>query len=426
MRFSVNTQWMLLEQLVRTATAFFVGIYVARYLGLTQFGVLSYCMSVVAIITTVSRFGMDSILTRELSRGPHERQKIRASAALMMFVAALTFSVLCLLILYFSGTSSTTLVYVSILLLMPILQCLYVVDYQYQAQQQAKVTSMIKAAALLVGALVRLILVEHDAGLLWIIAVSPMESLLIGSAFALLNRRSTQQPIFRGASLEYIKPLARSAWPMVLSSLSTILYLRTDQLMIQHMLGAQELGLYSAASKIYEGWVVIPFIVSVAALPSLVKQRKISIAAYERELCTLFAVVFWGGVIAALICSIFSEFIVRISFGVEFLASAQVLSICMWAAAFSGLSSISTRYFVTEGLERLNLRRTLFTLLLNIALNWILIPIAGIEGAAFSTLISLLIANLILDFFDRRLHQLARIKLKAFALYPLWKKEYRC
>lgn len=425
MRFSANTQWMLLEQLVRTATAFFVGIYVARYLGLTQFGVLNYCLSIVAIITTVSRVGMDSILTREIARVPHELEKLRASAALMMFSAAMAFSALCLAILYLSGTPGTTLAYVALLLFMPILQCLYVVDYQYQARHKAKITSMIKAAVLLVGALVRIILVEHDAGLLWLIAVSPLESLLTGAAFVLLNRHDAKRPIFRGASLEYIRPLARSAWPMVLSSLSTILYLRTDQLMIQHMLGAQELGLYSAASKIYEGWVVIPFILSVAALPRLVKQRQASIAAYERELCTLFTAVFWGGIIAALICSFYSEFIIRISFGIEFLPSSQVLSICMWAAAFSGLSSVSTRYFVTEGLERLNLRRTVFTLVLNIALNWILIPIAGIEGAAFSTLISLITANVVLDFFDRRLHRLARIKLEAFALYPLWKKEYR-
>lgn len=160
----------------------------------------------------------------------------------MMFAAALVFSVACLLILYFSGAERTTLAYVAILLFMPVLQCLYVVDYQFQAQQQAKITSMIKAGGLLIGALVRIILVQYDSGLFWIIAVSPLEYLLIGTAFALLNRNYVKQPIFRGASLAYITSLARSAWPMVLSSLSTILYLRTDQLMIQHMLGPQELG----------------------------------------------------------------------------------------------------------------------------------------------------------------------------------------
>lgn len=425
MRFSVNTQWMLLEQLVRTATAFFVGIYVARYLGLTQFGVLNYCMSIVVIITTLSRFGMDSILTREISRTPHDLEKLRSSAALMMFAAALVFSAACLLILYFSGAERTTLAYVSILLFMPVLQCLYVVDYQFQAQQHAKITSMIKAGGLLIGALVRIILVEYDSGLFWIIAVSPLEYLLIGAAFALLNRNYVKQPIFRGASLEYITSLARSAWPMLLASLSTILYLRTDQLMIQHMLGPQELGLYSAASKIYEGWVVIPFILSAAALPRLVKQRQVSIAAYERELCFLFSVVFWSGITVALICSIFSEFIIRTSFGSAYLPSANVLGISMWAAAFSGLGSVSVRYFVTEGLERLNLWRTVFALALNVVLNWILIPIAGIEGAAISTLISLVSANFLLDFLDSRLRRLALIKCKAIALNSLWNQEQK-
>lgn len=416
---------MLLEQLARTTTAFFVGIYVARYLGPAQFGVLNYCLSIMLIVMTLSRLGMDSILIREMAKSSFELKKIRASAALMMLVAGSIFSVSSLILLYFLGEDSKTLGYLSVLLIAPLLQYFYVVDYQYQAQQQAKVTSLIKSAVLLIGACVRIALVEQGSSLLLIIAVTPLEYLLISAAFTLLNQRPTYTPLLRGASLDYIKPLACSAWPMVLSSLSVILYLRTDQLMIQHMLGEQALGLYSAASKIYEGWVVIPFILSAAALPRLVKQREISIAAYERELCILFSVVFWSGITVALICSIFSEFIIRTSFGSAYLPSANVLGISMWAAAFSGLGSVSVRYFVTEGLERLNLWRTVFALTLNVVLNWILIPIAGIEGAAISTLISLVSANFLLDFLDSRLRRLALIKCKAIVLYSLWNQEQR-
>lgn len=416
---------MLLEQLTRTATAFFVGVYVARYLGPAQFGVLSYCLSIMLVVMTLSRLGMDSILVREIAKSPLEVKKISASAALMMFVAAIIFCVSSLILLYFLGEDAKTLGYLSVLLIAPLLQCFYVVDYQYQAQQQARVTSLIKSAVLLIGACVRIALIEQDCGLLLIIAVTPLEYLLISIAFIFLSRRPIHGSLLRGASIDCIKPLARSAWPMVLSGLSVILYLRTDQLMIQHMLGAHALGLYSAASKIYEGWVVIPFILSAAALPRLVQQRKISIAAYERELCALFSVVFWSGIAVALVCSIFSATIIRISFGDEYLPSANVLGISMWAAAFSGLGSVSVRYFVTEGLERLNLWRTVFALTLNVALNWILIPIFGIEGAAISTLISLVSANFLLDFLDSRLRRLAVIKCKALVLHSLWNQEQR-
>ncbi|WP_440127977.1 flippase [Pseudomonas sp. PKS] len=411
---------MLLEQFVRTGVAFFIGIYLARYLGPKQFGLLSYGLSLVLIVQVFARLGMDSILTREISRSPESADDLKATAVWLMLAGSVIAVIALWTGLRLVGESSDIVEIVVILLVSVPLQCLYVVDYHCQSQQKAKLSSLLKVSVLLAGGGARVVLVCYGAPLSWFVVLVPVEALVMALAFGFLNQRLSGASPFARPSFETARKLVGDAWPMVLSSLSVILYLRIDQVMIQHMLGHQALGFYSAASKIYEGWVVLPVVLSVAALPRLVKARATDVALYERELCMLFSIVFWGGGSVAIICFFFSDTIIRLSFGQAFLPSAEVLSVSMWAAAFAGLGSVSVRYFVVEGLTRLNLHRTVVALLLNVALNFFMIPRYGIQGAAYSTLICLSFSNFFMDILDPRLRRLAILKSKALIMYPLW------
>lgn len=416
---------MLLEQFVRTGVAFLIGIYVARYLGPAQFGLLSYGLSLLLIVQVVARLGMDSVLVREIARKPAEAQTLQSTAACMMLGASLLASGLLIVVLWLAGQHPGVTSLVVILLCSVPLQCFYVVDYFCQAQERAKSSSLVKVSILVLGAAARVVMVWYQCELLWFVVLVPAEFLLTACAFGWLSVRSSASAMFAKPDMMLARRLISSAWPMVFSGLAVILYLRVDQLMIKHMMGDEALGLYSAASKIYEGWVVIPFVLSVAALSRLVKLRAENTAQYERELCLLFALVFWSGAIVAILCSLFADFIILISFGAAFLSAAEVLAISMWAAALAGVGSVSVRYFVAEGLEKLNLYRTLVALGLNIVLNCLLIPAYGIQGAAYSTLGCLFLSNVVMDVLDPRLRRLAVLKAKALLLYPIWSPKER-
>ena len=68
MKYVKSSLWMLAEYGLRIVSAIFVSIYVARYLGPEQFGLLSYSLAIVAIFMAVSRLGMESILVRDLTK----------------------------------------------------------------------------------------------------------------------------------------------------------------------------------------------------------------------------------------------------------------------------------------------------------------------------------------------------------------------
>jgi len=68
-KYFVNTGWLFFERIVGMALSFFVGVYVARYLGPANFGLLSYAGSFVGLFIALATLGLDGIVVRRQFRG---------------------------------------------------------------------------------------------------------------------------------------------------------------------------------------------------------------------------------------------------------------------------------------------------------------------------------------------------------------------
>lgn len=75
-RYGANTLWLMAEKVIRLAVGFSVGVYVARSLGPTQYGLLNYAISYVAIFSVISTLGLDQIVLRELVRHPEQSDRL--------------------------------------------------------------------------------------------------------------------------------------------------------------------------------------------------------------------------------------------------------------------------------------------------------------------------------------------------------------
>ncbi|MFA7667936.1 MAG: oligosaccharide flippase family protein, partial [Burkholderiaceae bacterium] len=76
-----NTSWLALERLFRMAVGLVGWLYVARYLGPEDFGLLNYALSFVGLFATVAALGVDQLLLRELVRQPSSQAVFLGTAA---------------------------------------------------------------------------------------------------------------------------------------------------------------------------------------------------------------------------------------------------------------------------------------------------------------------------------------------------------
>jgi O-antigen/teichoic acid export membrane protein len=412
-RYFFNSSWILAEQIVRIISGVFVGIYVARYLGPEQFGMLSYVLAISTFILCVARLGMDAVLIRELVNTPEKNKELMGTAFWLMMLAALICYIVAAVGISLTDEVNSVKIYAYIVSASAFFTSFLVIDYSFQSQIKAKYSSICKTLVLLCMSLAKLGLIFSDSELLWFAIASLLDHMVLAAFLLFATIRTREINFLRHFNRTAAASMLKSSWPMVITAVASLVLMRIDQVMIRSMLGLHELGIYSAAVKVYESWIILPYVITISLLPAIVKLKQGNEQNYHLKLCQLFRAVIWLSVLAAIIVSLFSVPIMTIAFGSQYTQSASVLSIVMWTAVFASMSSVSARYFNAENMEKKIALRTTVAAVVNIVLNLLLIPRYGIEGAAIATFCCISFTAYFMDWLDKDLRALLKIKHRA-------------
>ncbi len=411
-----NSSWMMAENILKIIASFFVTIYIARHLEPESFGSLTYVISIVFLFMALSRLGMETILVRELVKSPRKANEHMGTAFILMLIGSMVSILIVGLFIYFFESDSQIALYLFVMSLGLLFQPFLVIDYNFQSKIKAKYSSIAKSISYIIGSLFKIYLVIIKADLLYFVMAYAADYFIIGLLLYAIHIQQKENANFFHFDKVYSKELLSSAFPLVLSSLTMSLYMTVDKLLIKYFLDLHYLGVYSAAVKMYEGWLFFPIVIGTSLLPMLVKLKQDSEERYQKNMTRVFSLVIWSSIFVAMITSFFGEWIILHTFGEAYKEASHSLVIIMWASAFIGIGTISYTYFTVEKMEHKLIIRTLVALILNVALDILLIPKYGIEGAAIATLISVVISYYLIDFIDPETRLLMRMKTKAFFL----------
>lgn len=379
---------MFSEQVVRIVAGLLVGIYVARYLGPDQFGIYSYAIAVVALFGVVAKLGLDGVVVRDLVSHPEKRDIYLGTAFWLKVIGALfSFAVLAI-VLQFTNNDATTTLYIFIIASGLIFQSFDVVDFYFQSRVLSKFVSLAKLFQLLLSSLLKLYFVFIQADLFWFVLVSLLDQITLAISLAFAYWRQRVGAFFGYFDAETAKVMLKNSWPLVLTGVAIILYMRIDQIMIKEMLGEREVGLYAAAIRLSEAWYFVPVIICNSLFPAILNARKTDLELYKKRLQKLYSVMFYFAVCVALPVTLMADGIVGVLYGADYQDAGAVLSIHIWAGVFVGMGVVNNQWFLAENLQYLASRNTLLGAVTNVALNYALIPLYGITGAALATFVS--------------------------------------
>ncbi len=408
-----NSSWMFLEQFLLMLSGVFVGVYIARYLGPEQFGVLSYALALVSVLTVFTRLGMESVLVRELTNHESERAYYMGTALLLMSIAAVIGMFLIGGAVYVFENDINNIWYIWIISSGLFFQTFLVIDYNFQSQVLAKYSSISKSMALALSSILKITLVQFNVDLIWFAVAYALDYVFVAVFLVGAHFLMKQESFIFQYKRYLVKPLLKSAYPMVVSGVATIALVKIDLLMIKNMLDEEQLGMYAAASKIYDGIIAFSFVLSISVLPLLIKLKKTSEFKYKRRLKQLFSFVFWGGAAVSILIALASDEIIVLLYGLKYVNSSSVLAILIWGVALASVGFLTTRYMIVEGMPNKIAKRNWIAVAINVPLNYFFINKFGIEGAAMVTVLSLFIVHVVIDWFDTELVELGKIKMSA-------------
>lgn len=392
-RYATNTSWVMAEKVLRMFVGLLVGVWVARYLGPDQFGLLSYAHSFVFLFTAVATLGLDGIVVRELVRNDSQRDVLMGTAFGLKLVGAVLILPVLVIAIQFTSNDQFTNLLIFVTASAIIFQSFNVIDFYFQSQVLSKYVALANTSSLAISSIIKISLILGEAPLIAFAVMYIFDAavLALGLVYFYLKTCNLKLMYWR-FDRQVAKSLLRNSWPLIMSGLVISVYMKIDQVMINEIIDSEAVGQYAAAVRLSEAWYFIPMAIASSLFPALLSAKNRNKKIYNEQFQRLYTLMIWLAIAIALPMTFLSEWLIMLLFGDSYNQSGNALMVHVWAGIFVFLGVASGKWMLAENLQVYSMINTTIGAAVNITANYFLINKFGILGAAVSTLISYSIA----------------------------------
>ena len=383
-----NSLFGIVSQAIGGGLFFLVTLLVARHLNPERFGAFSFVFAFVTVFQMLADFGLSNILIREMSR---QRQRISeilgAVIPLVSVLAVLGYAVIALSSEFLKLTPEAK-------------QAVYIMGATVLVTFHATVYAAVCRAHEEMGFNAAGLIAQRLALLILILAALYLDAGLPGIALCYLGERLFQWLFFYflvrvrytryrwRLDTAYWRYLMREGLPvgagMVLRRISW--YVDTFMLMALSTVGS--VGLFSAAYRVIQMVNVVPFTLSVPLFPML---SRLAVESHEKVFSLynraqkIFVLL---GLPSGLWIVMLGPRLMVLLFGKGYEAAGITLRIMGVVAVLLFMNSLFVYLFSALGKQKSYMTSIAISLLINLLLDLLFIPIWDIEGAAVATLCS--------------------------------------
>ena len=395
-----NLSWMTIQKFVQILSSLVVGIVLARYLGASDYGIYSLLLALATILTTVSTFGLNHLITKEIKLSQRNSSEIVLNSIALRFLVSFLLIPVFYFIYRFVGEEEYALM-VLIILFFQCFNSLKVVEFYFLSRSYMKPYVVVNVIVLSISVVTKIAMVFWQVELKYFLLLVGLDYVLGGLLSYYVYSRADRVKKSRWFNSEVFRELVSKGFPLALSSLTAVIYLKLDVIMLAHYVSKESVGHYAVASRLSEIWYILPGLVVTALFPKVLELKKESVFEYKRSIDQLLYFMVLISFALAIITTFLSDFIVLLLFGESYSPSADILQIHIWACIFIFMRAVVSKWLIAEDLYYLSLVTHGFGAVSNVILNFIMIPRLGGEGAAYATLISYGVASYLSLFFSR-------------------------
>ncbi|MBI5392769.1 polysaccharide biosynthesis C-terminal domain-containing protein, partial [Candidatus Woesearchaeota archaeon] len=201
---------------------------------------------------------------------------------------------------------------------------------------------------------------------------------------------------------EIMMDIIKKATPFALFAVFYDIYFRVDVTILKLLDGNIATGLYGSATRVTEVFLFIPQIFSRASFPSISNiyknmQQHLSFV-YIKSIKFLLLLI----IPVAFFTLLFSEKIILLFYGNEFIGASSALVLLMFAMVFIFINTISMHFLICTNNEKKTSFLIAVLAIANVIFNLLLIPYLHVQGAALATLLTELIGFFVTFYLIRK------------------------
>ncbi len=380
--FMKNTIWLFLGEIGGRLCKLAIVVFATRKLGIEGWGVFSYALAFVSFFYILGDFGINTFITREMSKDNANKYKYLATSFILKIGLLLVLFVASLLLGPHIGKIKLgfdMIVAVSLIFFADSVREFALAINRSLGKMEREAFSKVLMNALI--AILGIILIIKKATPLSL-AVAYAVGSIIATIYIVWSIRAEFKKIEWYVSKESLRIIYHFSWPIIIISLFSFVF-NIDSIMLGQLRSAAEVGLYSAAQRIVQFTAIIPAFIAMAAFPILSKNESDN-EKMGSMLEKILAVVFAIGIPITIGGFLLSTSLMSFVFGHEYTTGGLTLGILMVSLLASFPNIILTNVIFSKNLQRTFIAATSLGVLANIILNLLLIPPFGAIGAAIA------------------------------------------
>lgn len=383
-----NTGVLFLSQLISYILAFFYTLYSARYLGTTNFGIISFATAISGLFAIFTDLGLSTLTIREVAKdksktgkflGNHGSIKLILSLitmlALIIFVNVGTFNEVTKNVVYLIGSS------VIINAFGGIFSSLF---RAYEQMEYQSISEILNATILFVGIL---ICVFTKQSVIAVSLVYVIASLIVLFYNFIVCTRNYGLIHFK-ADIKFWKYLILTAYPLAITSIFALISFKMNTILLNMLTTSAVVGEYTAAFNLMQALIFIPTVFSTAIMPIFAKlyvdSKEMLAYSYKKSLKYLTII----SMPIAMGTTVLSEKIILFIYGSAYVNTIPILELIIWALPAIFLSYILGTSIASINKQHETIKATFICLLFSTIGNYILIKSFGGIGAAMITVLN--------------------------------------
>ncbi len=384
MNLAGNTFWVFLDKLIKLVGGLFIGIWVTRYLGPEQFGVLNHGLLLLAVCTGFIPGALKYYYIKEIGSQRADRAALLAQAAAQLMLVGLLSYGAALLALWLSGQDFLV---GWLLISAAVLYPLSTIKYHIESESNFRQIAIIENTGFVISGIFKVLVIQMDWGLRPMAAAFAVDTLITGACLLYILARRPDINVFPAAwaairTRTFTASLAITG-PLFLTSLISIIYVKVDQLIVSYLLTAHDLGIYAAGARIGDVGALFPVILLTLVYPILSRQHGLSDThQFTNTLRAAMAVLFYAGISYTLLIRTFAAEITHLLYQSKFDGAAKPLAIMTLATTTTYLGYLWNAWLILENQGKLLLRANVLCIVLSSAAAAYLVPRHGLVGAA--------------------------------------------
>lgn len=393
--FLINWSWLSLYRGVSSFLSTVIIIYVAREFGPKIFGSLNISYSILSLAAMVSTLKLDDIVIKEINENKDYINETLSSAIVIRFLG----SVIMLLVLIFTVPlvyyeNNEIYIYTILLAFIPFAQIANIFGYFFIAKKRSKDFAIPNIINSLIFFFIKILSIYFYKDIILFISISVIEAIVLSLVLYIKFSKLIVSFSFSIIFLD-IKKILKKSIPLAIAASGFMLCTKIDLFMISKIIDIKTAGFYSVSTKINESFLFIFSTLLLSIFAQITSNKKLKYSSYFKKI--FFSTILFSGIIY-----FFSENIIEYFFGFEYIDSVLPLKILTWSLLFFTLYAFMSQISLLYNKVSNIMYSTSIMLILNISLNYILIPKYLMEGAAASSLITLFIGCIILNFLIKK------------------------